>query len=172
MQQAYATMVSMVEPLDPVSLMEDALRMNALSFARHSVQIAREFSPVPPVLAEKAKLLQILVNLISNANQACESGGRGEKIITLVIEPGTAGFVRLIVRDNGIGIAPENLTRVFAHGFTTKPTGHGFGLHSAANTAKEMKGRLSAQSDGPGTGATFILELPVATALPSTATAA
>jgi signal transduction histidine kinase len=52
------------------------------------------------------------------------------------------------------------LTRVFAHGFTTKKDGHGFGLHSAALTAKEMGGSLTVQSDGPGHGATFVLELP------------
>ncbi|MBI3415129.1 MAG: ATP-binding protein, partial [Verrucomicrobia bacterium] len=59
-----------------------------------------------------------------------------------------------------MGIAPENLTKIFQHGFTTKKTGHGFGLHSGANAAREMGGRLSVQSDGPGLGATFRLELP------------
>jgi signal transduction histidine kinase len=60
-----------------------------------------------------------------------------------------------------VGIASENLTRVFHHGFTTKRGGHGFGLHSSANAAVEMGGRLSARSDGPGLGATFVLELPL-----------
>jgi two-component system NtrC family sensor kinase len=61
-----------------------------------------------------------------------------------------------------VGIAPENLTRIFSHGFTTRTDGHGFGLHSAALAAQQMGGRLTAQSDGPGRGATFTLELPVA----------
>jgi signal transduction histidine kinase len=65
------------------------------------------------------------------------------------------------VADNGEGIAPENLTRIFAHGFTTRKEGHGFGLHSCANAAGEMGGKLTAHSDGPGTGATFTLELPI-----------
>jgi len=69
--------------------------------------------------------------------------------------------VRLIMRDTGCGIAPENLTRIFSHGFTTKKDGHGFGLHSGANAAKEMGGILSAESEGPGRGATFTLDLPV-----------
>ena len=63
--------------------------------------------------------------------------------------------------DSGVGIAPENLTRIFAHGFTTKKDGHGFGLHSGALAAREMGGALLAHSDGPGHGATFTLELPV-----------
>ena len=61
-----------------------------------------------------------------------------------------------------LGIARENLTRIFSHGFTTKKHGHGFGLHSCANAAGEMGGSLSVRSDGPGKGATFTLELPLA----------
>ena len=69
-------------------------------------------------------------------------------------------IIRFHVIDNGGGIAPENLTKIFAYGFTTHDEGHGFGLHSAANAAKEMGGSLAASSDGPGQGATFTLELP------------
>ena len=55
----------------------------------------------------------------------------------------------------------ENMTKVFNHCFTTKKGGHGFGLHSGANAAKEMGGALNAQSDGLGRGATFTLDLPL-----------
>src|SRR5207249_3802354 len=72
------------------------------------------------------------------------------------------GKAQIVVTDNGLGIAPENLTRIFSHGFTTKKDGHGFGLHLGALAAKEMGGSLSARSDGPGKGATFTLELPTA----------
>ncbi|MEO6742142.1 MAG: ATP-binding protein, partial [Chthoniobacteraceae bacterium] len=72
-----------------------------------------------------------------------------------------AGRVRIQVADNGCGIAPENLDRIFNHGFTTKKAGHGFGLHSAANAATEIGGRLTVQSDGPDRGATFTLEVPL-----------
>jgi two-component system NtrC family sensor kinase len=71
--------------------------------------------------------------------------------------------VQIYATDNGVGIAPENLTRIFAFGFTTKKTGHGFGLHSSALAAKEMGGSLNAFSEGLGRGATFVLELPAAT---------
>jgi signal transduction histidine kinase len=74
------------------------------------------------------------------------------------------GNVAITVRDNGIGIAPENLTRIFGHGFTTKKDGHGFGLHSGALAAKQMNGSLSVHSDGLGKGASFTLELPAAPA--------
>ena len=69
--------------------------------------------------------------------------------------------IKIAVIDNGIGIPPENLTRIFNHGFTTRKDGHGFGLHSGALAAREMGGSLTAHSDGPGQGATFTLELPL-----------
>ena len=166
MQQTYATMVGVVEELQPLGLIEDAVRMNAAALVRHDVRVVRDFAPVPPVLAEKAKVLQILVNLIRNAKYAADEGGAPDKIITLRIRAGDAGRVQLIVQDNGIGIPAENLTRIFQHGFTTKATGHGFGLHSSANAAKEMRGTLNAFSDGPGCGASFVLDLPVFTHAP------
>ena len=70
--------------------------------------------------------------------------------------------VRFVVNDNGIGIPPENLSRIFSHGFTTRKEGHGFGMHSSALAAQELGGTLKAQSDGPGKGATFTLEIPLA----------
>jgi len=162
MQQAYATMRGAVEPLDPATVMEDALRMNAAALVRHAVRAVRHFDFVPPILAEKAKVLQILVNLIRNAKYAADGGPATDKIITLRITEGPPGFVCLGVADNGIGIPAENLTKIFQHGFTTRVGGHGFGLHSSANAAREMKGSLTAHSDGPGRGALFTLELPAA----------
>jgi len=178
MQQAYATMVGVVEPLEATAMMEDAVRMNRGALVRHDVRVVRAFAPVPPVLAEKAKVLQILVNLIRNAKYATDDSGAADKLITLRIEPafagasaaeavadkpaGRPGFVRFIVQDNGVGVPAENLTKIFQHGFTTRAHGHGFGLHSSAGAAVEMNGSLTVHSDGPGRGATFVLELPVA----------
>ncbi len=165
MQQTYATLVGLLEPLDPVALMEASLRMNAGGLLRHDVTIERAFMPTPAILAEKGKVVQILVNLIRNAKQACDEGGATEKRLILRIHSGTTpNRVQLSVQDTGAGIRPENLTRIFGHGFTTRAEGHGFGLHSAANAATEMKGSLTVESDGPGKGATFTLELPAAPA--------
>ncbi|HEX3728818.1 MAG TPA: HAMP domain-containing sensor histidine kinase, partial [Opitutaceae bacterium] len=162
MQQAYATMVGIVEPLEAGVLMEDSLRMNSSALLRHEVSVVREYEPVPPVFAERGKVLQILINLIRNAKYALDEGRAADKVVTLRIGPGTAGAVRFVVRDNGVGIASENLDRIFNHGFTTRTHGHGFGLHSSALAAKEMKGTLSVHSAGPGQGAEFRLELPAA----------
>ena len=102
--------------------------------------------------------MQILINLITNAKQAMKDVARKELIVKTEAQDGIA---RIVVCDNGYGIAPENMTRIFSHGFTTKPDGHGFGLHAGSLAAKEMGGTLQAQSDGPGQGATFTLELPL-----------
>ncbi len=166
MQQAYATTVGTVETLQAASLMEDALHMNSTALERHVVHVVRDFQAVPPVIAEKNKVLQILVNLIRNSKYACDETGRPDKTMTLSVGPGEPGYVRLIVQDNGIGIAPENLKHIFQHGFTTKATGHGFGIHSSALAAKEMKGFLTVYSEGIGQGAAFTLELPTAPRVP------
>lgn len=162
MQQSYATMVGITEPLDPAAMMEDALRMNTGALARHSVRVVRAFQPVPCVLAEKGKVLQILVNLIRNAKYATDEGRRTDKVITLRVETTPEQRVRLIVEDNGVGITAENLTHIFTHGFTTRARGHGFGLHSSLKAAQDMKGSLTGFSNGAGQGARFTLELPVA----------
>ena len=108
----------------------------------------------------KQKLLQIVVNLISNAKYACMESGNENHQLTVSLRRTGEDRVSIEVRDNGIGIAAENLTRIFAHGFTTRKEGHGFGLHGAALAAKELDGSLTARSEGPGTGATFTINLP------------
>jgi len=170
MQQSYAKAVGVVEVLAPSTLFEDALRMNAAALARHDVEVVREFEEASAVQVERHKVLQILTNLIRNAKYALDESQRANKRLLLRIEPGGRG-ARLIVRDNGIGITAENLQHIFTHGFTTRKDGHGFGLHASTLSAKEMGGSLTVQSDGPGKGATFILELPRAKTAKATGTA-
>jgi PAS domain S-box-containing protein len=160
MQQNYAKTSGVLESLSIVDLLEDAVRMNAGSMERHDVKVLREYSEAPPVLMDKHKVLQILVNIIRNAKHACSDSGKSDRHIILRVAGGN-GRIRISVIDNGVGIPKENLTRIFNHGFTTRKNGHGFGLHSSALTAKEMGGSLAASSEGPGQGATFILELPI-----------
>ena len=159
MQQSYAKTSGVTETVSVPDLVEDALRMNAGSLARHDVDVARDYSGRPVITVEKNKVLQILVNLIRNAKYACDESGRTDKLITLLITTDERG-VEISVIDNGVGIPAENLTRIFAHGFTTRKHGHGFGLHSGALAARELGGSLTVRSDGPGKGATFVLRLP------------
>jgi signal transduction histidine kinase len=154
-------MSGLTESLSVVDLVEDAIRMNNAALVRHDVQLVREYSETPPVLVEKHKVLQILVNLIRNSKYALEESGRPDRRVTVRVANNGGDFVRVSIIDNGVGIPAQNLTRVFEHGFTTRKNGHGFGLHSGALAAMELGGTLTAHSDGPGTGAAFVLELPV-----------
>lgn len=159
-QQGYAKVGGTVEPVIVADLVEMALRMQLTALTRHDVTVMRQFSPVPTVVAEKHKVLQILNNLIRNAKQAMEANLDDHKHLTVRLAPNGQGGVSIQVLDNGVGIAPENLIKIFAHSYTTRPGGHGFGLHSAALAAKEMGGSLTVHSEGVGKGAMFCLDLP------------
>jgi PAS domain S-box-containing protein len=162
MQQSYAKVSGVFENLPAEQLVEDAIAMNMGAFERHGVTVERAFASVPLVCVDRHKVLQILINLIRNAKYALDDSQRADKRLTIRIALGAEQKVRVVLTDNGIGISPENLTRIFSHGFTTRTDGHGFGLHSGANAAHEIGGSLSAESEGVGRGATFILELPIA----------
>lgn len=161
MQQSYAKISGVTETIPLADLVEDALRMNAGAFVRHDVTLSRDYASRPTVTIDKHKVLQILVNLMRNAKYACDESGRTDKRITVRIHEEEEGRVRIALIDNGVGIPPQNLTRIFEHGFTTRKNGHGFGLHSGALAARELGGSLRAHSEGPGMGATFILDLPL-----------
>jgi PAS domain S-box-containing protein len=161
MQQNCARISGVSETIEASDLVEDALRINAAALDRHEIKVVREFTPVPPVQVDRHKILQILVNLIRNAKQACYDTPHAEKLLTLRIAPKGADRISIEVNDNGVGIPIESLPRIFEHGFTSKKNGHGFGLHSAALAARESGGTLAVQSNGTGQGATFTLEIPV-----------
>ena len=152
MQQTYATLGGVAERVAVEDLVNDSVRLNAEAFSRHKVALECEFEQVPAITVDKHRVLQILVNLIRNAKYACEDSGRSDKRITIRVT-GCAVGVAIAVVDNGVGIPPENMTRIFSHGFTTRAGGHGFGLHSAALAAQELKGSLQVASDGLGCGA-------------------
>ncbi len=161
MQQNYAKVGGANESVNATELVDDALRMNCSALARHEVRVVREYQDgLPEIRVDKHRILQILVNLIRNAKNACDESRSQERLLTVRVN--TQGErLSISVIDNGVGISKDNLTRIFNHGFTTRKDGHGFGLHSGALAAKEMGGTLLAHSDGPGTGAEFTLALPL-----------
>ena len=160
MQQSYSRAPLLNEPARLEELVEDALRIQDASLTRHTVKVERQLASVPPLRIDKHKVLMILINLISNAKHAMEDTPESERRLTVRLQPPAEGRIRLEVRDTGIGIEPELLTRIFQRGYTTRPEGHGFGLHSSALAAQQLDGTLSAHSPGRGQGATFTLELP------------
>ncbi len=161
MQQTYGRMSGISESLKVVDVLEEALQLDHSSFARHSVRIVRKYEDIPPVNLEKHQLLQILVNLISNARHALRDSQGAEKTLTLRVGMAGSQTIEIAVADNGVGISSDNLSRLFCHGFTTKKDGHGYGLHHSALAAKDIHATLAAHSDGPDKGATFTLTLPL-----------
>ncbi len=160
LQQSYTGGTTLEESLSLSMLVEDAIQMQQESLRQHEIRITRHFEDVPPVQISKHKTILILTNLLSNAKDALIAGHVRDKEIQIRIEKTKNHRVQIHVCDNGIGMDTETLERLFRHGFTTKKTGHGFGLHSSANAAQQMSASLTAQSDGIGHGATFILEIP------------
>jgi C4-dicarboxylate-specific signal transduction histidine kinase len=159
-QQDYARLPKVQEPVLLAQLVEDALRINAAGLSRHQVKVVRQLEPLPRLLTDKHKLLMILVNLVSNAKYAMDHVPTSERILRIKLERISDDRIRIELHDNGMGIASEMLTRIFQYGFTTREEGHGFGLHSSALAAQELGGSLGVHSDGQGRGATFTLEIP------------
>ncbi|MFZ6756202.1 DAHL domain-containing protein [Undibacterium sp. Ji50W] len=160
-QQSYAGTSSVLEYCQLDELIEDALRISVSSLVRHNVKIVKELDAVPSMLLDRHKVLQILINLISNAKNAMAGKQGDHHQITLRMHQAQEQTIQVQVIDNGEGIPPENITRIFAHGFTTRKNGHGFGLHSCVLAAKSMGGSLAASSDGVGKGAVFTFKFPI-----------
>jgi PAS domain S-box-containing protein len=165
MQQSYARLGGVTDMVDICALVEDSLRMNEGAISRHGITLVRDLQQVPPIVVDKHNVLQILVNLIRNAKHACDESKNAEKRVTVRVRAANATFLIAVI-DTGVGIPPENLERIFSHGFTTRKDGHGFGLHSCALAAKALGGSLLAESAGPDRGATFTLTLPLSQSEP------
>lgn len=160
MQQSYAGVSGLQEAASLDSLIDDAEVLNASSLVKHQIRVVREFEELPEVKIEKQKLLQVIVNLLQNAKDAMLEVPLDQRELKIQVRKTPADRLQISFTDSGTGIAPENVTKIFSHGFTTKKNGHGFGLHSCANAVNEMKGKLSVSSEGVGHGATFLIELP------------
>lgn len=154
----------LIEPTDPASVIEQALILTTDPFEHHRIRVERRLRECGLVALDRHRVLQVVTNLIANAKHAVKGVDEKERWVAVELDrlPEPDGGVLCIrVADNGVGIPPENLERIFAFGFSTRPGGHGVGLHSAANQASEMGGDLRAESAGPGHGATFTLTLPI-----------
>jgi signal transduction histidine kinase len=158
-QQSLARVSGVVESVNVNDLMEDALRMAGVA-DHDQVSVIRDFPDVE-VSLDRHRVLLVLLNLISNATNAMTGNESVPRQLSLRAEVTAGPGVRITVADNGEGIPPENLTRIFVHGFTTHAGGHGFGLHGSALAAKEMAGELTVHSEGVGAGAVFTLDVPL-----------
>ena len=162
MQNAYARVRSVVESTRLQTLLDDAVEMACPPQRYPNIVVSKHLSATlaPVVMIDRHRVLQILVNLISNARDAVIEG-TGERRITVHAEDIAEGL-QIRVIDSGVGIGTEQRARIFSAGFTSKPKGHGYGLHSAVLAARHMGGDLTLASEGVGRGATFTLTVPLA----------
>ncbi|HEY0990258.1 MAG TPA: two-component regulator propeller domain-containing protein [Kofleriaceae bacterium] len=149
-----------LETFEVQQLLDDALKLSAASGNPGSIEIVRQVEALPPVRLDRHKALQILVNLLTNARDAVMAKDSGARRIVVRARRGSPGNLEIAVEDNGCGVDPQNLEKIFQLGFTTKAEGNGLGLHFSACAALELHGKLTARSEGLGHGAQFLLELP------------
>ena len=134
--------------------------MSSSSLEQHNIAVVRDFEEGLVAETDKHRVLAIIVNLIRNAKHACQDSTAKERWIKVSVDNDSDGSFSISISDNGIGIEKDNMVRLFTHGFTTREQGNGFGLHSGANSARQLGGSISVFSEGPNQGATFVLTLP------------
>jgi len=159
-QQTYAGDTLVTEECDLPLVVEEALSIQMPALKSHGVNVVRELSTLSRTRLDKHKVLQILINLITNAKNAMTVLPPGQRHLYVRLDA-QEDVARIQVVDNGMGIAPEVRERLFRQGFTTREDGHGLGLHSSALAAQKLGGRLTLESEGPGKGATATLVLPL-----------
>ncbi len=159
-QQQQHTGSELIETVDLSELITDAIMMSSSSLEQHNIAVVRDFEEGLVAETDKHRVLAIIVNLIRNAKHACQDSTAKERWIKVSVDNDSDGSFSISISDNGIGIEKDNMVRLFTHGFTTREQGNGFGLHSGANSARQLGGSISVFSEGPNQGATFVLTLP------------
>ncbi len=162
-QQEFAKAEGHSEQEDLPKVINDVLKIQKDLIESNGVHVAGDYEKPLRSKVHKFKLIQVLLNLVKNAVESMKGNDLLNKTRELKIETGEIDEKSdyLKVTDNGSGITVENLGKIFKHGFTTKETGHGFGLHASAASVAEMGGNISVESDGENQGASFVIKLPV-----------
>jgi two-component system, NtrC family, sensor kinase len=167
-QQEHAERSDFRQEVALAALVTHALQLNREGLEAAHVQVQLDLPPLPELQLNKSKTTQILVNLIRNAVQAMQDQPADARRLTLAARLDDDGGLEIEVRDSGMGFDADVHARLFTHGFTTKPEGHGFGLHYCANAVKEAGGAITARSPGRGRGATFVVRIPRAASAATT----
>lgn len=168
LQKGYAN--NFKEPKSRVDLnvlVEDALRLQAAAIEKRQITVRKTLEPqLPKIIIERNRLMQVLLNLIKNSCEAFD--GLSHCLAAHEIQIRTyskEGQVHLEIMDNGIGFAPESLSKVGTFGYSTKGSS-GFGLYYCKMFVEAQDGSLEVRSDGPGKGATIAIRLPAAAGHP------
>lgn len=149
-----------LEPVDVRAMMDDVLRFQEASLEEFHIKVKRDYEVLPSLRGAKSVLLHIFNNLIKNAVEALSGCDWENREIEVIFKTDASECVVLEVRDNGVGIAEENLTAIFSQHWISRGGYKRGNLHYCANAISGMGGALSVRSDGLGKGATFVLEIP------------
>jgi len=148
------------QPLDMNEVVEEVLALMRSDFLNRGVRVLTDFAePLPVVSGDRVQLQQVLLNLLMNGCDAAVAS-KAQPVIMVRSESASGRDVRVSLADNGMGIPPENLERIFEPFVTTKPQGLGLGLAICRSIVRSHDGRLWA-TNNPGGGATLHVELPV-----------
>ncbi len=153
-----------LKPVDARNAVDAALKL-AFDDVRHRARVQRHFGEVPRVLGNETRLVQVMLNLVTNAAQSIAPGAPDANQITVEVKLGeTANEVEIVVSDTGAGISEDHLPKVFEPFFTTKPAGEGtgLGLSICHRLIHAMGGRIHVTSE-EGKGSRFSVILAVAT---------
>ncbi|MFN7627744.1 MAG: sensor histidine kinase [Pirellula sp.] len=159
-----------MEPTNLVTLVEDSLMLLEREMMKYRIDIEKEFASSPNILASPGQIQRLLLNLITNARQAI--GENGTIRIRIAPEESTQS-VMLTIRDNGKGIPPDILPRIFEPFFSTKDGpdssgkgGTGLGLAACKEIVEEHQGRIRVDST-VGKGTAFTIRFPWITTAPT-----
>jgi C4-dicarboxylate-specific signal transduction histidine kinase len=148
------------EPVDLNNAVREVFALSAGELQRGRVALRMELADgLPPVMADRVQLQQVILNLALNATEAMSGVEGRARELTVVSAPDGDGGVRLSVRDAGVGVPPQGLEKLFEAFHTTKPTGMGVGLSISRSIIESHEGRLWAEPND-GLGATFAFTLP------------
>lgn len=150
-----------IEEISVTEAVDTALKLKNDMIDMLDIRVIKNIPGNLKLKTQKSKLIQILVNIIKNGLEAMQDIEKTSRILTIAADNSTGGFIRLIISDNGAGIEDKEIKKLFSFGYTTKKTGHGFGLHTCANFMKEMGGKISVSSGGIGKGTAFSILFPV-----------
>jgi signal transduction histidine kinase len=159
-QQRHARPIELVERCVVRDVVDDALNIAGVERRAEAITVHREYVDIE-AWVDRHRLIQIVVNLATNACEAIEATGRGHGRLDVTVGYDPRRGVTVRLSDDGVGVAPKDRDRIFSMGHTTKEDGHGLGLHGSANLAAEMGGSLRMETPANGTGATFELRFPI-----------
>ncbi len=148
--------------LDLGEVIREATDVQRPAMKKRDIRCLVEIQDSAIIRAEKNKFIQLITNLIKNAwESVAQMKDSQEKVVTIKTKRTGTQWIRVDIADNGVGIANEEITRIFQQGYSHKVGGNGFGLHFCGNVIAEMNGHISVHSRGVGLGAVFTIELPV-----------